>query len=169
MSDAPKRVLIVDDDPEITDVLTDYFKGKTGFTIETAATAEAGVAAARRVRPDLVLLDLEMPGLGGMEGLKQLRRTIGEVPVLIVTWSYSNAPFAIAWGARLYPQAVQLPVHRSSGRARVGPEILTAIPSPRARAYPRVPGAAGRPRAWSDRLGRRPPANAPRAPASHRR
>ena len=42
MSDAPKRVLIVDDDPEITDVLSDYFKGKTGFTIETAATAEAG-------------------------------------------------------------------------------------------------------------------------------
>jgi len=85
MSDAPKRVLIVDDDPEITDVLSDYFKGKPGFTIETAATAEAGVAAARRVRPDLVLLDLEMPGLGGMEGLKQLRRTIGEVPVLIVS------------------------------------------------------------------------------------
>jgi DNA-binding NtrC family response regulator len=85
MHDARWRVLIIDDDPEIREVLSDYFKSKQGYIVEAVATAEDGVAAAAHARPSLVLLDLRMPGMGGLEGLKQLRRTIGEVPVLIVS------------------------------------------------------------------------------------
>lgn len=85
MQATDRRVLIVDDDPAILDVLREYFTNQKGFSVETASTAEDGVAAARRERPSLVLLDVEMPGLGGLEGLKQLRRTIGEVPVLMVS------------------------------------------------------------------------------------
>ena len=85
MEEAPKRVLIIDDDPEILAIFRDYFLTKEGYTVEIASTAEEGVTAAKRARPHLVLLDLQMPGMGGLEGLKQLRRTVGEVPVLIVS------------------------------------------------------------------------------------
>ncbi len=101
MHDARRRVLIIDDDPSITALLSDYFARDQGFTVETASTAEDGLAAARRARPSLVLLDLRMPGLGGMEGLKQLRRTMGEVPVLMVsgTTDLTAASHAMEHGA----------------------------------------------------------------------
>lgn len=85
MGEAPKRVLIIDDDPEILAIFRDYFLAKEGYTVEIASTAEEGVTAAQRARPHLVLLDLGMPGMGGLEGLKQLRRTVGEVPVLVMS------------------------------------------------------------------------------------
>jgi DNA-binding NtrC family response regulator len=85
MADGLTRVLIIDDDPGVLTVLQDYFRAKGGYTVEAVSTAEDGVAAAQRTRPSLVLIDFEMPGMGGVEGLKQLRRTIGAIPVLMVS------------------------------------------------------------------------------------
>ena len=85
MADASTHVLIIDDDPEILGIFREYFESKEGYTVETALTAEAGVAKAQLARPHLVLLDVKMPGMGGLEALKQLRRTVGAVPVLMVS------------------------------------------------------------------------------------
>jgi DNA-binding NtrC family response regulator len=101
MPDAPTRVLIIDDDPGVLQILRDYFDIKGGYAVDTAATAEDGLAAARRSRPSLVLIDFEMPGIGGVEGLKQLRRTIGTIPVLMVsgTTNLTAASDAMKHGA----------------------------------------------------------------------
>lgn len=80
------RVLIVDDSPteifKITDILS-----KNGYEVLTAENGEKGVAAAKRERPDLVLMDIVMPGLNGFQATRQLSRDpdTSDIPVIIVT------------------------------------------------------------------------------------
>lgn len=80
------RVLIIDDSPteifKMTEILIN-----NGFQVLTAENAEAGVALAKREQPDLVLMDIVMPGLNGFQATRQLSRdpeTSG-IPVIIVT------------------------------------------------------------------------------------
>ena len=66
------KVLIVDDDTSIVDLLTAYLT-REGFTVEAARDGSAGLAQARRWRPDVVVLDIMLPGLDGLEVLRRLR------------------------------------------------------------------------------------------------
>ncbi|AKH67928.1 Response regulator receiver domain protein [Spongiibacter sp. IMCC21906] len=80
------RVLIVDDSPTEIFKMTEILN-KNGFQVLTAETGEAGVAMAKREQPDLVLMDIVMPGLNGFQATRQLSRdpdTSG-IPVIIVT------------------------------------------------------------------------------------
>lgn len=77
------RILVVDDDPEIVGFLK---RGLTyeGYSVETAADGNEALVAARRDGPDLVVLDIMMPGPDGVEVSRQLRRD-SEVPILLLT------------------------------------------------------------------------------------
>lgn len=77
------RVLVVEDDAEIADVLRRTLR-QEGHEVRTAADGEAGLAAAAEFAPDLVILDLGLPKLDGVEVLRRLRRG-DDVPVLILT------------------------------------------------------------------------------------
>lgn len=77
------RLLIVDDEKLVLDVLSEYFESK-GYVIETADSGPEAIAAFSRVRPDLVLLDMRMPGMDGVEVLKRLRG-LGSTPIIMVT------------------------------------------------------------------------------------
>jgi two-component system KDP operon response regulator KdpE len=80
------RVLIVDDDYSLRRVLhTTLFS--TGFDVNEAASGEEALALARAVRFDVVLLDLRMPGKGGIEICRELRRQFPRVAILILTVS----------------------------------------------------------------------------------
>jgi two-component system alkaline phosphatase synthesis response regulator PhoP len=82
--DGPVRtVLVVDDEPEIVRILRDYLE-RAGFKVLTASDGEAAVAAARREKPDLVVLDLGLPSLDGLDVARALRRD-GEVPIIMLT------------------------------------------------------------------------------------
>ncbi len=78
-----QRILIIEDEAEIAGYLR---RGLTfeGFTVEIASDGPAGLAAARENPPDLVVLDLMLPGLDGLEVARRLR-AVSEVPIIILT------------------------------------------------------------------------------------
>ncbi len=80
------RVLIVDDSPTETYKMSSLLT-KSGYEVMTAASGEEGVAIARQERPDVVLMDIVMPGLNGFQATRQLSRdaATSHIPVIIVT------------------------------------------------------------------------------------
>ena len=77
------RILLVDDDVELIDMLGTYIE-REGFEVATTSSAEAGVAAALSGDAHLVVLDVMMPGMSGVEALARIRRT-SRIPVLMLT------------------------------------------------------------------------------------
>jgi two-component system KDP operon response regulator KdpE len=77
------KVLVIDDDPQIRRVLKVILAGETYEVVE-ARSGEAALLKFREFLPDLVLLDLNMPGMGGLETCRSLREG-SDVPIIIVT------------------------------------------------------------------------------------
>jgi two-component system alkaline phosphatase synthesis response regulator PhoP len=76
-------ILIVDDEPKITRLGADYLE-RSGFTVSVAHDGGEALMRARTERPALVVLDLGLPGLDGLDVTRQLRRD-GDVPILMLT------------------------------------------------------------------------------------
>jgi two-component system phosphate regulon response regulator PhoB len=83
---APHRILVVDDEPDIT-ALVAYHLAKEGYRVTTAGNGSDALRSAREERPDLVVLDLMLPGLSGFDVLADLRRReeTREVGVILLT------------------------------------------------------------------------------------
>jgi DNA-binding response OmpR family regulator len=79
-----QRILVIDDDPAVTSVLKRGLSYE-GFAVDTAASGAEGLAIARDKPPDLVILDIMMPGLDGLEVLRRLRAADPQLPVLLLT------------------------------------------------------------------------------------
>lgn len=112
-------VLIVDDEPEITKLFEITLR-KIGIKTKVANDGAEALRQIKRGRPDLVVLDLMMPGVSGFEVLKRLRRqpSTADLPVIVVS-SYTNIP-----------QARNLPVTRVMPKGSFGtPEIREAVAS----------------------------------------
>ena len=77
------KVLIVDDEPQILDVVSKYLT-REGFQISTARNGETALGVFNSVKPDLVVLDLMLPQLDGLEVFRRLR-TLSAVPVIMLT------------------------------------------------------------------------------------
>lgn len=77
------RIVLVDDDRNITASLAMVLESE-GFTVDTFSDGESGLDAVKRLEPDLVVLDIKMPRMDGMEVLKKVRET-SEVPVIFLT------------------------------------------------------------------------------------
>jgi two-component system, OmpR family, alkaline phosphatase synthesis response regulator PhoP len=78
-----KQILVVDDEPRIVDIARDYLE-RAGFQVAAAGDGPAALEAARRARPDLVVLDLGLPGMDGLDVAKALRAS-GDIPIVILT------------------------------------------------------------------------------------
>ena len=76
-------ILVVDDEPRIVQVVRDYLE-HGGFTVLTAHDGTAALRTARTGRPDLIVLDLGLPGLDGLDVARSLRRE-GAVPIIMLT------------------------------------------------------------------------------------
>ncbi len=81
---AEARLLVVDDEPNIVELLAASLR-YAGFEVDTAASGEQAVELARRSAPDLVVLDVMMPGLDGFGVVRRLRGDGIRVPVLFLT------------------------------------------------------------------------------------
>ena len=76
-------ILIVDDEAQIRRVLRSTLSSQ-GYVIMEAKTGEEAVEAVRKEKPDLVLLDVNMPGIGGIEACREIRRG-SEAPIIMLT------------------------------------------------------------------------------------
>jgi two-component system alkaline phosphatase synthesis response regulator PhoP len=76
-------ILVVDDEKQIVKLARDYLE-RAGFRVLTAGDGLAGLAAARRERPDLIVLDLTLPEMDGLDVCRALRRE-SDVPIIMLT------------------------------------------------------------------------------------
>src|SRR5689334_683540 len=81
---AAASVLVVDDDPTVSDVVRRYLE-RAGYRVTLAADGEAGLREQARVQPDLVILDLMLPGLDGLEVCRRIRQRSERVPIIMLT------------------------------------------------------------------------------------
>lgn len=80
---AATRILIVDDEPQITRVLRRGLSAK-GFEVQVAADGEESLSVFHQWNPDLIITDLSMPGMGGLELTRRIRRS-SKVPILVLS------------------------------------------------------------------------------------
>jgi DNA-binding NtrC family response regulator len=80
---ARRRLLIVDDEPLILEVLTEHFKSE--YDIDTALNGADALGAILRARPDVVMLDINMPRMNGVEVLKDIKQIDESIAVIMVT------------------------------------------------------------------------------------
>jgi CheY-like chemotaxis protein len=78
------RVLVVDDEPDAVELLQEFLTGK-GYEVITAANGKEALQKLKAERPHLILLDVRMPGMNGLEALRQIREIDREVGVIMVT------------------------------------------------------------------------------------
>src|SRR5437764_5379150 len=76
-------ILVVDDEPPILDLIASYLRAD-GFTVHTADDGPAALAQARAVRPDLIVLDVMLPGMDGLEVCRRIQQEF-DVYVLMLT------------------------------------------------------------------------------------
>jgi DNA-binding response OmpR family regulator len=128
-------ILIVEDEPELVRVLRDYLE-KGGYTVLTANRGDVGLSMWQRERPDLVLLDLNLPGMDGLDVAREIRRK-AETPLIMVTARVEEADrlIGLELGADDYitkpysPREVVARVRtvlRRAGAAPATPQVLRA-------------------------------------------
>jgi DNA-binding response OmpR family regulator len=129
-------ILVVDDDPTVSDVVRRYLE-RAGYAVTLSADGNDALAAYERHRPDLVVLDLMLPGIDGLEVCRRLRSSATGVPIVMLTAlgeeadrvlglqlgadDYVTKPFS----PRELVLRVQSVLRRSLARPTPAPETLT--------------------------------------------
>ncbi len=140
------RVLVIDDEPSICWGFQQWF-GDAGHLVETAGTAEEGLQRAASHPPDVVLLDVRLPGISGLEALDQLQRLRPSLPVIVMTafgdletavravqlgaFEYLTKPFELATAASAVSRALERSAQASTSPAIAPPSdgrLLGAAP-----------------------------------------
>ena len=117
-----KKILIVDDDPAIRDVIAESLEG---YEIIFASDGSEGVARVKKEKPDLVLMDMSMPKLSGLNALKRIRgdSEIMKTPVILITGYGSVADIEEGFSAQANDYIVK---PFSPGKLRAKVDILLA-------------------------------------------
>jgi CheY-like chemotaxis protein len=81
-----KTILLVDDNPKIRKLLSRLLEAGPDYDIcAQAADGEEGIDLAQKYHPDLIILDLSMPVLNGLDAAKRLKKILPEVPIILFT------------------------------------------------------------------------------------
>ncbi len=94
-----KKVLIVDDSPTERFFLTDLLR-KQGYDVLTADSGELGIAVAKTEKPDLILMDVVMPGLNGFQATRQLSRNPETQAIPVIMCTTKGQETDRVWGMR---------------------------------------------------------------------
>ena len=109
-----KRILMVDNEPELTDILKDALEGQGGFRVQTENDPSNALRAAKEFAPDLIIMDIKMPGLDGADVAIQLKDepALSETPIVFLTGTVT-APEIVthgkkSGGLRFLPKTMRL-------------------------------------------------------------
>lgn len=94
-----KRILVVDDSPTEVYVLKTLLE-RNGYTVLTASNGEEGVAQALAEKPDLILMDVVMPGLNGFQATRQLAQDSQTAPIPVIVVTTKDQETDKVWGER---------------------------------------------------------------------
>jgi len=84
MDEGKIKILVVDDEVDFTQAMSFWFKSK-GYATTVANDGEAAVTMVREDTPDIIFLDLKMPGIDGIETLRRIRQLNKGIPVVIIS------------------------------------------------------------------------------------
>src|SRR5256714_11897505 len=118
----PDSVLLIDDDPEVVRAGGDYFD-RIGYEVGRGEAASAGLEAYDRLGPDVVMLDLQLPDVGGLEVLERLRSQGGSVILLTGQGDIETAVRAMQLGAEHFLTKPVDMNHLAAATARVSEKI----------------------------------------------
>ncbi len=139
MAERQRTILVVDDEASQRELLGGFVQS-LGFAAEEAPSAEDALEAIRRSAPDMVLLDVRLPGISGIEALSEIRKIAGDLPVLLITAhaDLRQAVAAMKGGADDY---LAKPVDLDELEAAISDAIGPAAerPEPGERATPELP------------------------------
>ena len=127
-----RRMLVVDDEQGIVDVLKEHFEAR--YDVDIALNGTQAIKLVRAKRPDVILLDLRMPGLAGVDVLKAVHKVEPKLPVFIITANedIDVAAEAIAQGAFSYvPKPFDFEYLDHLVAVALGGPAATSHPSPR--------------------------------------
>jgi len=96
-SDDFSSILVIDDEPQIRRVLRSTLSFR-GYEISEASTGEEGVELARKLKPDLILLDVNLPGISGIEACREIRHS-SDAPIIMLTVRNSERDKVVALDA----------------------------------------------------------------------
>ncbi len=125
-----KRILIIDDEKDFCHMVKVNLQGLGDYEVRVANSGPAGLQAASADRPDLVLLDIMMPGMDGLEVLKRLKQNLGtlHIPVLMLTAVKDSETKEKA--VRLYDEGyIEKPIQMEELKARID-KALSKIKKP---------------------------------------
>jgi CheY-like chemotaxis protein len=119
-------ILLVDDDPQLTHVVSMFFEIE-GYAVLVAKSGEQALEMVTQTKPDIVLLDLMMPGLDGLEVCRKIRsdRRLKKLPVAIFTAAETRQDELLAAGADSF---IAKP-YSLDGLKKVVQELLPAAPA----------------------------------------
>ena len=117
-------VLMIEDEEDLIEIVSLYLT-RNGFTVISATSGEEGLRLARSASPDLILLDVMLPGIDGLEACRLLKQGAGPTrPIPIIMLTANSGGIGIG-RRRLYYQAVQC-----KNSARAGPRRIAAAGIP---------------------------------------
>lgn len=122
-----RRVLVVDDEPTVCDVLREFLES-CGYRVDVAYSGDEALASYQKDRPDIVLLDVRMPGKDGIETLRELKAMDSQAVVIMVTAVHKEEYVreALAQGAADYitkpinPQSLELAIKTKIDQVQKG-------------------------------------------------
>ena len=106
-SATPKTILICEDEPALRELVRASLDGSGAYRFVEASDGYVALQLARELTPDAVILDLMLPGLGGLDVLAELRadKQLGKVPVLVITaWSETREDLVAAGADDFLPK-----------------------------------------------------------------
>src|SRR3990172_2248074 len=117
-----ETLLIIDDDADVLRVVGDYFE-RVGYDVAREATGESGLETYERLRPDVVILDLHLPGAGGLDILERLRSVDASVILLTGQGDIGTAVRAMQLGAENFLTKPVDMNHLAAATARVAEKV----------------------------------------------